>query len=331
MLKKINQVLFSKEKQISLLEQWQSLDQYGLSVKEFCNALIENGDDTGKIIGKDGIDAIGRGAKFTKALEGWMPAQVVASISISENMGDRQQGLEAAINQLNGGQNIIKELAGLLAFPVLLLFVFGFLGLYVSDEILSGIDAVSGIGFDINSFVSSFGIPALLIFILVFVGVGCSLPMWAGGLRQRCNGLPVFSVYKFAVASELLTSLGNLISCGMSLDEALNLIEKEASLFVVWHIKKMREQRRGELNLGKIINTGLIIPFELGALRVLGESADYSVLLLRSGVNHKKYIEAKLKTIRKVTPLVGLLIVIAFFIALVGSAVYQLVSSLNII
>ena len=175
-MKTLNQLLFWQNDQVTLLEQWKNCDEYGLTTKQFCEALIENGTTATKEIGIAGRDAPARGQHFTDVLMDWLPPMIVCAITTAENAGDRQAGLTAAINQLQGGQNIILNIIKALWFPFTLLLVTGALGLYVSDEILKGITVKEGMGQTMNTIVSTYGIPLAIFSIGLLVITALALP-----------------------------------------------------------------------------------------------------------------------------------------------------------
>ncbi|TFZ62427.1 hypothetical protein E4T25_04320 [Photobacterium damselae subsp. piscicida] len=328
-MKTFNQLLFFKDDQITLLEQWKNCDEYGLTTKQFCEALIENGTAASKEIGLAGKDAPAHGQHFTDVLTEWMPPMIVCAIATAEKAGDRQAGLEAAINQLQGGQNIILKIIQALWFPFVLLIVTGALGLYVSDEILKSLGGKGGMGQTMNTIVSTFGLPLAIFSIVLLIAIAFALPLLTGSLRQHLDSFPIFSLYKTATAASVLNTLGNLLACGLKLDDALQAIGSNSIPYVQAHIERMRQQRIGQMNLGKIIDTGLILPFELGTLKILGSHAQYATLLLKSARNHRVYVDKRLRLLSSTLNKIGLLLVILLLGGLIGTAIAQLLSTVN--
>ncbi|WP_394230515.1 type II secretion system F family protein [Shewanella colwelliana] len=326
--KSLSQWSFTTSDQIALVEQWQSCDEYGLTIRQFCESLIENGTSATKKIGAAGMDALGRGESLIDVLHGWLPPLIISAIAVATKAGDRQQGLKAAIKQLEGGQNVVAKIAAALAVPFAITLMVGSLGVYISDKVLSGMDAnANGMGQQVLD-VAQFWGPGLAIFCLVFLmTLAFALPRITGPFREVLNRLPVFALYKTATAASLMESIGNLLSCGMKLDDALASIESHSQPFVKSHVRQMREQSIGQDNLGETINSGLLLPFELSALKVLGSHADNSILLLKSAKAHQKVVTKRFSLMSSALPKVGLLIAIAVLATLVGSAVSQLLEA----
>ncbi|ELV7517064.1 hypothetical protein QMU85_002061 [Photobacterium damselae] len=328
-MKKLRQLLFSSADQIAFLEWWLETSEVGLTNQQFCEALVKYGDEgTTKNIGQDGIAAPSQGKKFTDVLAGWLPAPIIAAVEASEHVGDRQSGLKAAIIQLSGGHSIIAQLIKVSWFPYSLLWGIGAVSIYVSHEILAS-SREKGLGNQIYDFVSLWGAPILIGFLALFLLLAFALPNWAGPIRRQIDNWPIFNIYHHSVGANLLSSLSCLISCGLTIDKSLDIIAGSASPYLKGHISQISEQKVGQMNLGNMLDTGLLIPKQLGTLKILGSHTDFSPLLKKSADAHNLSIQKRLKLIRDILPKVGLLIVIAELVIIVGSALYQILSVVN--
>lgn len=329
----LNQLMFSKTQQRTLLEQWLTCDEYGMSTLQFCEQLIRFGDGQSKLIGKAGLVSLESGS-MVSALNGWFPPLLVSSINVAEQAGDRQLGLKAALAQLEGGQNIVLRLAGIVAIPFSSLIGAGTLGVYVSGEILKSvsINGVSGIGNTVNHTVAVYGPITVIAGIIAMAVIAVSFNFWCGQSRTWTNNLPLYQQYRLSQAQTLLTSLGNLSRCGMKLDDALSAVSRSgASLYLQSHIAIMRNHLDGggEKNLGKIMNTGLLQPFERANLEVLGETGDSATLLLKSGRNHEKTLQKQMGLISAVLPKLTVVLAVFLLLGLLGTAMSQLLDMMN--
>lgn len=318
------QWMFTSEDQIAFIEQWRNFDEYGLSTKKMCLALIENGTPALKAIGKAGLDAPANNKEFTDILYGWLPEMIIAGIAISRSKGVTQDGLKGAIKQLQGGQRIVARLAAFMAFPFAVTISVGFVGTYVSSNILNASRTDHGIGQSVLDAVTLWGGPSAIGCVALLLLLAYALPNWKGESRNIVSGWPLFSVYKYATATTILDTLANLISCGMKLDDALQAIENNSHPFIKDHVSKMRMQKTGQENLGLILDTGLLLPFELTTLKVLGSDVDYHELLKKSAVIHQDFVNKRLDKMKNILPKVGMLIAIMLLVLLVGSSVSQL-------
>ncbi|MDN4730540.1 hypothetical protein QYZ38_17190 [Vibrio parahaemolyticus] len=81
----------------------------------------------------------------------------------------------------------------------------------------------------------------------------------------------------------------------MKLSDALVQAEIRNTPFAKAHIQTMREQAIGQTNLGAILDTGLLLPNELSAMKVLGTRVSYTELLSESGQHHSEHVAKQLE------------------------------------
>lgn len=319
----------SQKEKIIFLEQWLSCVEHGLTTKNFCLMLVEYGSRVTKKIGERGLQAGGEGSNFTDILLDWFPAYIVNAIRVSEQVGNIHIGITAAISELKNGQNIIHYLLFLLWFPFCLLIGFGMWGLSISNKILSSTEAVKeagGIGQNVNDIVSSFGTPFVLFFVVFALGLSVALPRLTGRLRKTLDNWPLFSLYKTAVAASFLNTTSNLLACGLTINDAFTAIEQNSSSYLRHHIQQMRELRTGHINLGDIFDTGLLLPFEIGSLKMLGGHAEFALLLRKSGLAHEDNVKKRKNLMGHILPKAIILFSLLLLVTLIGTALMQLLS-----
>ncbi|MFA0887382.1 hypothetical protein NHG81_24750 [Vibrio parahaemolyticus] len=110
----------------------------------------------------------------------------------------------------------------------------------------------------------------------------------------------------------------------MKLSDALVQAEIRNTPFAKAHIQTMREQAIGQTNLGAILDTGLLLPNELSAMKVLGTRVSYTELLSESGQHHSEHVAKQLEKMQLWLPKAGLLVTILVLGSLIASATYQL-------
>ncbi len=324
--KTLEQWFFSNDDRRAFLTQWLTNIEYGLTEKQFCESLVLHGDDNIKLIGQAGLDGQGDGASLTQSLHGWFPGLILAGIDIAAKEGDTAKGLQAAINELKGGQQVVLMLAGLLALPFALCIGVSLLGLYVSGKILAASPNYSPNGQQVHDAFTTYGAPIASLACLCLLGLYFVLPRWIGQGRNKVNQWPLFALYKNAALGNLLSSLGNLLSCGMKLDDALSAIAPHSTPFMRAHIEIMREQRTGQDNLGKVLDTGLFIPLALSPLKILGSHVDYQRLLFQSASVHLSAAEKSMGRMQTILPKLGVVLAIACLSVLVGSSASDLIN-----
>ncbi|ANU39404.1 type II secretion system F family protein [Vibrio scophthalmi] len=325
----IETLLFTRANQKELLEQWLQCEEDGLTVSQFCDLLIKHGDDSTKKIGKEGLEAPGKGLAFSDVLAKWCSPVVASTIASAESAGNRKVGIEAALNELSGGQNVMGRLFKIVAFPMLIVLAVGYLGVYVSGEILGAIRAPRGFAIDLRDFLQGSGVLTLAGIGFVLMMMGVSMPRWSGPSRQWVEGIPLYSHYRIGAAAGLLRTLYNLSSAGMNLNEALEVAAKNGTPYLRGHIKVMRELLVTENNIGKVLNSGLLLPRSRSNLEVLGESSQVTRLLDRAALYHQNEVTKRLNRIDLVLPKVILILAIVMLGVLIGSSMMLLLNSVQ--
>lgn len=322
-------LLFTRANQKELLEQWLQCDEDGLTVTQFCELLVKHGDDSTKKIGKEGLEAPGKGKAFSDVLAKWCAPIVASTIASAESAGNRKIGIEAALNELSGGQNVMGRLFKTVAFPMLTVLGVGYLGVYVSGEILGAVRAPQGFAIDFRSYLQGSGLLTLVALATALVSMGFSMPRWAGSSRQWVDSLPLYSHYRIGAAAGLLRTLCNLSSAGMNLNEALEVAAKNGTPYLRGHINVMRERLVTENNIGKVLDSGLLLPKSQSNLEVLGESAQVTRLLERAALYHQSEVTKRLNRIDLVLPKIILILAIIMLAVLIGSSMMLLLNSVQ--
>lgn len=81
---------------------------------------------------------------------------------------------------------------------------------------------------------------------------------WVGRLREIADKLPPWSVYKNYQASSFLIGLASMLKAGVALNDALKIMNKNASPWLQVHIEQMLGSLRiGGSNYGEAMDTGL--------------------------------------------------------------------------
>ncbi|GAL12096.1 hypothetical protein JCM19233_3086 [Vibrio astriarenae] len=234
----LEQRLFSTQAQRALLEQWRKADKYRLSTQEFCQALVDNGTPTQKKIGQAGLAAPSQGQRFVDTLQGWFPNSLLLTLRAADKAGQLGVGIDSALAQLEGGENVMMDIARLLAFPFALCLGAGVYGVFISGNILETLDFADGVGMQTRQFVIDHGLWVALALVGWFVGMSFALPHWRGALRSKLDNWPIFSLYRASVATSTLSTLANLTRCGVKLQDALEQTQEGNSAFAGYHLKR---------------------------------------------------------------------------------------------
>ncbi|MEZ9997931.1 type II secretion system F family protein [Vibrio lentus] len=321
-------LMFTRQDQKSLLEQWAMCEEDGLTTMQFCALLTEHGSSSEQKIGREGQQAAADGEAFSQVLGRWCSPMVVGAIDAGEQAGNRLLGIRVALSILQGGQNVMARLAKVTLFPLAMMCATGSMGLYISGEIIQTAQLKMGTGSQLHQTLDTV-LPALAIAIaLLLTLITIALPLWSGFGRSLADKLPLFSHYRLGVASGFLEVVGKLSETGLSLDESLSLVAPKATPYLRHHIHAMRTTLLRTSNLGSVMDTGLLMKTTQSKLHVLGESQRLTHLLLRAGEHHRDAVEKQLKRLETWLPKVILLIGIGLLLTLVGSVMNDLLTQI---
>ncbi len=325
------QLLFSKKDQIALLEQWYTCVEFGMTTKHFCQKLADSGTATTKKIGQAGLDAPGRGQQFTDVLEGWLSPVVISTLVLSERNGQLLDGLDIAMKELEGGQGVMFSIFRATLFPISVLLLMGYLGVYISGEILdAGSVPPYSIGGVWRDFVSGTGTLLGMCILGLLIAASISMPIWTGTIRRFFDSWPLFSHYRVGAAGNLLATLANLSKAGMNLKAAIEEVKPRSTLYLKSHLKNMEKNIETESNPGKVLDTGLLLVDAQVNLDVMGDIAPLTRLLEKAAQQHQKHSQKKLASLTKNLPLVIFLLSIALLLSLVGTSVVSLVMNIRL-
>jgi hypothetical protein len=326
----IEKWLFGKSDQLALLEQWRTCAEYGMTTKDFCQKLVNSGSDAAKKIGQAGLEAPGKGQRFTDVLEGWLPPVVVATLVIAEKNGQIKPGLDIAITEVKGGQGIMMALLWISLFPLAVFAGLGLLGLYISQEIIITANLEHSMADQWRGWVQSVGVSLMLSLIGLLTLSALAMPFWTGALRPALDKVWLFSHYRIAAAGNLLSTLANLSKAGMNLSQAIDEILPTSTRYLGAHLRQMKRQLISESNPGKAFDTGLLLTDAQINLEMMGDTVPLATLLEKGAAQHQQQVTRSMARMQLWLPKIILLLAIALLLSLVGSAMASLFISINI-
>lgn len=206
--------------------------------------------------------AVLNGQPFSKALEGWAPANEISLLEAGEISGRFEKAAQDVLFIYSSGKRIKSALAGLLyplvllATTVLYLHIFGnevipsFAAILPTEYWTGTGQTLAGLSYFVQNwlFITLVTIGVILTVILTTLG------RWTGKVRIRFDGIPPWSIYRLVMGSNFLISLGALMGAGISVPEALQIIAKNAS---PWYRERILATRQEVLNGARNIGDAL--------------------------------------------------------------------------
>jgi type II secretory pathway component PulF len=188
-----------------------------------------------------------RGDRFGTVMADWLPhdeAMIFAALSDSGLTGQGLRDLAALSAQQTAWKRSLRRALSPL-FGAATLFVAGFW--YLSTSLFPTLFAALPHGValegaaadlkDASDFFATFGPYLLGTITLVPLGIARLLPAWTGQIRKLADQLPLIGVYKSWTGLGFLLSLSALLKAGVSLREALEMLERRSPPYVAERLR----------------------------------------------------------------------------------------------
>jgi type II secretory pathway component PulF len=208
------------------------------------------------------LEYLGLGHNLGASLTGFASPEETLLISSGQRSGKLSDGLELAANLLVARQQIIRSVAGALAYPVFLLGMCLVLLFTLSIVVMPKFAMLSNpaswhgaaaLLYVVTAFVASpmGGIVLLLLIGSVATGL-LTLPVWTGRLRLHVEDVPPWSIYRLTVGAVWLFTLSTLMRSGMQLSHIMeNMLNSDnVSPYLRERILAMSEESGTGKNLG---------------------------------------------------------------------------------
>jgi type II secretory pathway component PulF len=188
-----------------------------------------------------------RGERFGSVMADWLPhdeAMIFAALAESGLTGQGLRDLASLSARQTAWKKSLRR-ALLPLFGASALFVAGFW--YLSTSLFPTLFAALPQGIELegaagdlkiaSDFFGAFGPYLLGGITMVPLGIARLLPIWTGPLRKFADELPLFGVYKTWTGLGFLLSLSALLKAGVSLRDALEMLERRSPPYVAERLR----------------------------------------------------------------------------------------------
>jgi len=203
----------------------------------------------------DWLGFIGRGKKFSDAIDGWLPDDERILLSAGEKSGQLPGALRSIIKIVDAKEQIRKAIVGAIAYPAVLLtvilvliYAFAFYAIPFYQSIVPGatFTGIAGTMVSVSTAIRDYFFFALGSIIVFVVAFAFSLKNWAhGSVRNYLdqNVLP-YKIYRIINGSAWLTSFSALLSAGVPVMDALSHSAQTNSPWLKTRIQAIRMNLR---------------------------------------------------------------------------------------
>lgn len=278
------------KKQVAFLRNTLPLAKANMSQKEIAKRLVEFGSKQEKAMGQAALNAMESGGTFSSAIEPWFNTMAWEALMAGEKIGDWAKGMTNALGIMDvsnkvGGSIFLALLQPIGTIAVMLaamaaahLSFFPKIADLYAPSRWAGLSTFAD---DMGGWLISWAgmIGGAILLLLGFVLY--TLYRTTGLFRAKLDKLPIYRQYRMIQANNLLRSMGNLTLAGFGLKESINSTLKHANHYQSSHLRQARKHiSKGERNVGRIFNTGLLEPAEQSTLMILGEKGNYGKTLI---------------------------------------------------
>lgn len=262
-----------------------------------------------------------RGMTFAQATYDWVPRDETLLLT-SGNVSSLLVSLEN-IGRIVGGINRIKRaMWSAIAYP-LFLFV-----LTVAIIIMVGLYLVPPLAEAAGSSVVWRGSAASLVwvsefagkywhilaggFLILFVLIWVSLPIWTGRLRTFFDKLPPWNTYKLQMSVGWLMSLSAMVAAGVSVPDAMRLLSDYSNRYLSNILEETLHYISNGENLGNALAmTGKDFPSEeiIGDLIIYADMNDFAKNLDQIANDYMEESVRKMESISNVLNSIGIILV----------------------
>lgn len=320
---------FNRVKQQAFLEDASSLIADGVSAQQTFATIQNIYPDIEKEVAGDILKSLSEGKYIADGMDGWFPDHIIAIVRSGEDSGTLVSTMHAAAVALMQGVSVFSSLASSLTYPLIVLLLACGVAIFLKHSIFTNFAAikpVSGwpeVGKTFLFFAAAIEFWWWLIILgvvgLIFA-IQQTLQIYIGEGRKFFDDFPPFSTYRAFVGANFMGILGLLISNGISFKDALTIVQRNASRYLIWHIYMMQLRLgSGKENIAEVLDTGLLSEENIIRLKVIAQGKGFEHALVRLGEQAAKKNVKQLETIGRI--LGGLLLAID-----AGIAVFMILS-----
>lgn len=313
----IDRLLFRGGDQQSFLEDLATLVEDGVAAPKAVEVLEKVLEGASQKVAKNISRALAEGKAFSDGMVGWFPHYVVELVRIGEQGGTLVHNIRVAAEALGQQSQVVSTLASALSYPVVVLaFACGIIMNFNSKggilEQFAQIKPVSKwpesgqMLYNLASMLTNYWWVIIVGIIGFIVLLNFILKTYIGPGRDVIDKMPLLNLYRRLTAASFMETMGLLVLNGVVFKQALNLIMRQASVYLRFHMRLMeRRLSKGEGNIADVLDTGLIDRGDIIRLRAIAAAKGFEHAMVRQG---KQANVNSLKVLTKVSNMFGSLI-----------------------
>lgn len=336
--KKLRRLEFSHRAQLAFLEDLSSLIEDGILPTQAIDTIGKVSKDVAGIVAKDISNTIARGQGLAEGMQPWFPRAVYEVVRAGEETGTLGPTLRSATESFKKRIGAIKEILNSLLYPVMVLILALVLTVFVKDSVLQSfvqikpLTAWPGIGKNLYHFgylLATWWWFYLALILIALTTIVLVLRNMIGPYRYYLDKVPILSLYRHSVAARFMVTLGLLISNGIVLKKALDILHKDAPPYLAWHLLLMEYRLSGgKDNIAEVLDTHLIRETDIIRLRVIAQCKGFEHALLSLGRQASQRTAEKIGRISRIAGAL-LLVTTALLAMFIVAGIYNISTILS--
>ena len=265
-------------------------------------------------------------------LEGVMPASDMMMIVGVDHADDKVRALLSLADAVEAQRTMRTTVLSYAFFPLVMLPL-SYVLIRILSEVILSIDrsapdcvkdelwsGSNGWARQMAVLMDQFGLPTVVMFVVLLALALVSLPRWRGRTRLWVEAWPVYGLYRDFQSGLLFSALAMLLSNGSTLKGALEDIAQGSSTWMRWHLTRvLRSLDDNPTNTIEAFSRGLLSPYMLARAATLQRtSASFAEVLIELGTRESERV---LKGVRHAAvianvAIVGVLLCVCTFMGL---------------
>lgn len=284
---------FNRKRQQSFLEDLSSLLNDGVSLKEAVLVIETVSTGCAKQVAIDINTALARGQNMADGLLVWFSTTTVEIIRAGEMAGTLSNALHSAASALGRQSSLIESILSSVTYPLVVLTLALIMLVVIKRTVLENFATItpilqwpsSGISlYHLATFIQCWWWALLFSFFLMGYAAHRFFSNYTGDWRCKIDAYPIFGFYRDTVAARFMQTLGLLISNGIVVKKALNILSYEAEPYLAWHIMMMEYRLSGGIdNIAEVLDTQLLKSDELLRLKIIAKGKGFAPALIKLG------------------------------------------------
>ena len=284
---------FWPKHQPTLLADIYSLTQDGVPLTQAIDTIEAIHDGIINKVALNMAHALSQGQSLAAGMESWYPLTITEIIRSGEEGGTFVQSLESAVQYYKERVFALKMAIQSLVYPIIVILVALVMLVVIKNSVLTNFALIKPVSlwpvtgqqvYALASFIQNWWWFALFMLLAISVGIYYVLQHVTGEVRYQIDRVPLLSLYRQLIAARFMETLGLLITNGVALKEAFQIIARHAEPYLAWHLMVMEYNLGSGLeNMADVLDTALITRNDMLRLRVVAKGKGFDHALVSLG------------------------------------------------